>query len=250
GQHVVLEQLGIPLTVALALMRDWQGNIDLTIPVQMDEQGAQVGIGTIVSGALMRALVGTLMSPLKIVGAVLPIGGSGGGSLVPAPIRFHAGSGLLDTAGEEQVQQLAGFLASRPGLGVTLAAPPTTADVRGLREQALLQKLGPRTGVIGTIRSVGARGRIVDALEARARGEEGKLEDEDAKTLDEWVAEMPAPAPAALAQLGDARLGLVEKTLREQYGIGAEQIGRGESGAAEPIEGDPAVRVELGSATR
>jgi hypothetical protein len=38
GQHVVLEQLGIPLTVALALMRDWKGNIDLTVPVQVDEE--------------------------------------------------------------------------------------------------------------------------------------------------------------------------------------------------------------------
>src|SRR6185369_11748347 len=77
GKHVVLEQLGIPLTVAVALLRDWKGNIDLTIPVKIDEKGTQIGLGTIVTGALVSALVGTLTSPLKVVGFVLPRGGSG-----------------------------------------------------------------------------------------------------------------------------------------------------------------------------
>jgi len=250
GQNVMLEQLGIPITVAIALLRDWQGNIDITIPVQVDEKGTQIAFGTIIAQALVKALVGTLMSPLKLVGAVLPIGGSGGGSLAPAPIKFHAGSALLDSAGEEQVQQVASFLASRPGLGVTLAAPRTAIDARGLREQALLKSLGPRKGVIGSIRNVGGRGRIMDALDARSRGEEGKLEDSDAKTLDEWVADVPAPSAAELQKLGEARVALVEKTLREKYGIAPEQIARAEAQGGEPAEGDPVVTVELGAARR
>src|SRR6185436_8411871 len=35
GQQLVLEQLGIPLTVAIALLRDWKGNIDITVPVKV-----------------------------------------------------------------------------------------------------------------------------------------------------------------------------------------------------------------------
>jgi hypothetical protein len=248
GQHVVLEQLGIPLTVAIALLRDWKGNIDLTVPVQIDEKGATVGFGTIVSGALVSALVGTLTSPLKILGAVLPSGGEGAQSLAPLPIRFRPGLSTLDAAGEEQVKQLAAFLAGRPGLGVTLAAPPTAGDLRALRESALLAQLGPRKGVIGTLRNVGARGRIVDALEARGRGEEGPLDDDDKKALDEYLADVPPPSAEVVKQLGDARVELVEKTLRERYGIPAGQIARAQQAAAEPAEGDPGVRVELGSA--
>jgi hypothetical protein len=248
GQQLVLEQLGIPLTVAIALLRDWKGNIDLTVPVKVDEKGAAIDFGTIVSGALVRALVGTLTSPLKIVGAVLPIGGGGAQSLAPRPIAFRPGLSSLDAAGEDQVKQLAAFLAGRPGLGVTLAAPATAKDLRALREQALLETLGPRKGVIGTIRNVGARGRIVDALTARASGEEGPLDDDDAKALDEYLAEVPPPSAETVAKLADARLGLVEKMLREQYGIGAGQIARAQPGSGEPAEGDPSVRVELGSA--
>jgi hypothetical protein len=252
GKHVVLEQLGIPLTVAVALLRDWRGNIDLTIPVEIDEKGTQVGLGTIVTGALVRALVGTLTSPLKVVGFVLPRGGSGAGaSLAPVPITFPPGVAILGSAGAEQVKQLAEFLAGRPGLGVSLSAPPTPADVRGLREQALLAELGgPRKGVLGTIRNIGARGRIVDALDARSRGEEGPLDEDDAKALDEYLEEIPQPTPEQLRQLGEQRLAIVEKSLREDYGVGDAQIGRLAEPPAEPVEGDPGVRVDLGSVRR
>jgi hypothetical protein len=248
GKHVVLEQLGIPVTVAIALLRDWKGNIDLTIPVQIDEKGAAVGLGTVITGALVRALVGTLTSPLKVLGAVLPRGGSGDMALAPVPIEFHPGLSTLDDAGQEQVKQLAGFLAGRPGVGVTLASPATPADVRGLREQALLAKLGPRKGVIGTIRNVGARGRIVDALDARARGEEGALDADDAKALDEYLEDVPAPTADEMKRLAEARLTIVEQSLREQYGIQPTQISRAPIEAGEPVEGKPGVRVDLGSA--
>jgi hypothetical protein len=248
GKNVVLESLGIPLTVALALLRDMKGNIDVTIPVVVDEKGTQVAIGTIVTNALLKAIVGALTSPLKLVGALLP-GGGGAATLAPAPIGFHAGSSTIDKAGQGQVQQLAAFVASRPGLGVTLSAPPTAADVRALREQALATQLGPKKGVIGTLRNIGARGRIVDALDARARGEEGKLDDDDAKTLDEWMKDVPPPSADALRQLGEARLGAVEKALHDQYGLAPEQVSRADV-TTEPVEGDPGVRPELGVARR
>lgn len=248
GQNVVLEQLGIPLTVALALMRDWKGNVDLTIPVVVDEKGTQIALGTVVTNALLQALVGTLMSPLKIVGAVLPRGGSGAQSLAPKPVSFAPGLATVSDAGHEQVKQLAEFLAGRPGLGVTLGAPTTARDVRALREQALLEKLGPRGGVLGTIRNVGARGRIVDALTARGKGEEGPLDADDTKALDEYVKDVPAPSADAITKLGDTRITLVEKSLHDEFGIAAGQIARAKSSPSEMVEVDPGVTVELGSA--
>lgn len=246
GKNLVLEQLGIPLTVAVALLRDWKGNIDLTIPVTVDEKGAAVGLSTVVTGALVSALVGTLTSPLKVLGAVLPRGGSGE-SLAPVPIRFAPGLATMDKAGQEQVKQLADFLAGRPALGVTLTAPVTASDVRALREQTLLAKLGPRKGVIGTLRNIGARGRIVDALDARSRGEEGKLDDDDTKALDEYLKDVPEPSADQIRALAEARLAAVEKTLTGQYGIGKTQMARGSTEGEKPEEGVPGVRVDLGS---
>jgi hypothetical protein len=201
----------------------------------------------VATGALLRALVGALTSPLKLVGAVLPTG-EGGGSLAPEPIRFEPGVSLLSPAGREQIGQLAQFVAGRPGLGVELSAPHTVADARGLREQALRKQLGPRGGLLGTVRNVGARGRIVDALDARARGDVVTLDPEDAATLDEYLQDVPAPTAAELSALGAARLSLVETALREDYGIPPTQVRRAEAVAADPADVTPGVAVELGVA--
>jgi hypothetical protein len=187
------------------------------------------------------------MSPLKIMGAVLPTG-EGAGSIVPKPIGFHPGLAVPDPKVADEVTAVATFLASRPGVGVTLSAPATPADAKGLREQALLQKLGPRKGVIGTLRSVGARGRIVDALEARSRGEDGKLDDDDTKALDEYLADVPQPTAEELKALEQARVALVEKMLEEEHGVGPGQIARAEPSDEATAEGDPAVRIDLGAA--
>ena len=120
--------------------------------------------------------------------------------------------------------------------------------MRGLRERALLAKLGPKTGFVGRIRSVGARGRIIDALDARSRGEKGELDEDDAKTLDEYLADVPEPSAEELKSLGDARLAVVQKALQEEYGIAANQIATSAAPADKPVEGDPGVAVELGSA--
>src|SRR6185369_12028308 len=172
-------------------------------------------------------------------------GGSGDQSLAPKPIVFPPGLAVLNDAGQEQVKQLAAFLAGRPGPGVTLGVPVTTKDVRALHELALLEKLGPRGGVLGTIRNVGARGRITDALTARAKGEEATLDADDTKALDGYLEDVPPPSPEAIAKLGDARITLVEKALRDDFGIGAGQIARATDAPAEPADVDPGVAVEL-----
>src|SRR5690606_641683 len=48
------QRFGVPLDVALALLRDPAGNISLDVPVAVDEQGTSTGIGSIVAGALRQ----------------------------------------------------------------------------------------------------------------------------------------------------------------------------------------------------
>src|SRR4029453_10026700 len=96
GDSLFKEQFGIPITMALALLRDLQGDIRLDIPVEGDEQGIHIGYMTIIAGALRRALVNALASPLKLVGAIFS------GDKVdasPAPISFHTGRDVLTSEG-------------------------------------------------------------------------------------------------------------------------------------------------------
>ncbi len=75
GDALFLQQFGVPLELALALLTDVSGNIVLDVPVTQDESGTSVGLGTIIGGALTHALVNAIASPLKLLNAV-----AGGGA--------------------------------------------------------------------------------------------------------------------------------------------------------------------------
>lgn len=247
GDSLFKEQFGIPLSMALALLRDLHGDIKLDIPVEGDEQGMRIGYLTIVAGALRRALVGALTSPLKLVGAVF----SGDKvQAAPAPIGFRTGQATLTHEGGKQVEQLGKFLAERPAMGVALQSAPIATDARALHEQDLLAELGAPQGVVGRLRTLtsrGARDRITQALAARAEGKAGELSPDDQQTLDEWLAERPAPTPKRVDELARSRLTRVEEALRQQHGIDAARIVRRDPPPEPSDTTPPTVEIELGS---
>ena len=249
GESPFKQNFGISLPMALALMRDTEGNIGLDIPVNVDQEGTKIGIGTVIRSALQRAILGALTSPLKMVGAAF---GSGDKieAVAPPAIPFLTGRADFAGNGAEQVEQLAALLASRPGIGVTLDTTVTPADVRWLREQALREEWAGQ-GVFAKLKDLpdrGARNRVEKALDERAHDKEGKLDPEDAKMLDHWLDERSPIPPARLKALADARLARVEEALRSQHGIEPNRIARGEAPVDAPPSETPAVRVELGPA--
>ncbi len=246
GESLFQQTFGIPLSMALALMRDTHGDIALGIPVAADAEGVKVGLATVIREALQRAIMGAITSPLKLAGAVF--GGGKVESIMPTAISFRTGCSELTPAGAEQLDQLAALLAGRPGLRVALDAKPATTDARWLREQALRVEWEGQ-GVFARLRDLPQRSTqktIRAALEARAKDQEGKLGPEDAATLDRWLDERP-PIPAAqLNALADSRLARVEQVLRDQHGIDAVRVTRRET-PADTTDDTPAVHIELGA---
>lgn len=245
GDSLFEQQFGIPLSLALALLRDPRGYIDLHVPVQVDESGgATVDVLTVVRSALRQALIGAVTAPLKLVGGVL--GGGGGDVIAPAPIAFQLGTAAPSAAGTESIEKLASFLASRPGMAVGLEAAPTEDDVRWLHEQALA-RAWQEEGVLGRslafLTQRGPRQRIGAYLEARAVGEDAELDAEDVSTLQQWLAKQPPPSAQTLRDLAAARLDAVRAVL-EEGGIGAARVSLSAPGG-EPIAGAPAVKVAL-----
>jgi hypothetical protein len=233
GDSLFKEQFGVPLTMALALLRDLQG--------------MHIGYMTIIAGALKHALLNAITSPLKLLGGIF----SGDKvQAAPQPIAFHTGRDALADDGSKQVDQLAKFLADRPAMGVALQTAPTKADVRWLREHDLLDELGAPQGVLGTLRNLpkrGVRDRIREALAARAEDKPGELDPDDQKTLDEWLDQRPAPTPDRVHQLAAGRLSRVEQALRNDHGIDAGRIVRRDQPADPTDATPPAVEIDLGS---
>ncbi len=247
GDSLFKEQFGIPLSMALALLRDLNGDIKLQVPVAGDEAGMQVGYRSIIGGALRSALVGALASPLKLVGAVF----SGDKvQAAPEPITFRLGRTELTDDGAKQIAQIAKFLADRPAMGIAIGTAPTAADARWLHEHEVVKELGAPPGVFGRLRNLVGRGRrerIRQALAERAEGNPGSLDPDDQKALDEWLAEKPQPTPERLRALAQDRLAAVERALRDTHGVGPGRIVRRAAPAAIADDPVPTVDIELGA---
>lgn len=233
------QQYGIPLNMALALLRDTAGDIDLNVPVEVDQSGgAAVDLAAVVRTALRQALFGAIQSPLKLVGGIIGVGGKGG-SIAPAPIAFPLGRSAPTAAGADGARRLAAFLAGRPTMAAQLDAEVTPADVRWLHEQSLRGQWAEegffqRTFAFVTER--GPRERIGSYLTARAEGQQPQLSAEDAATLQQWLNEQPPPSPEQLRGLAEERVAAVTTILRDK-GIDAARIGAGEP-SAPPAEAE------------
>ena len=87
-----------------------------------------------------------------------------------------------------------------------------------------------------------ARRRILAALGGRAEGKTAELGEDDAKRLDEWLAERPALPPERLRALATDRAAAVTGILRDRHGIQADRVTATEA-KGEPREGVPAVLI-------
>lgn len=248
GDSLFLQQFGVPLTLALALMRDVRGRIALGVPVEGDKSGTRIDLGAIVTQALARAIVNALASPLKLLGAVT-MQGDRIASFQPEPVAFPPGRATPSADATEKVEQLAGLVGSSPGVTLTLHGRAGGADdVRALQEQALLESLRSEGGVMGTFRnlaSLGDRKAIREALEAKERGETPTLEPGTQQRLDEWAQEQEV-GDGDLKALAEKRADALRTLLTGQYGVAADRITMGDP-EPDRKDGAPAVAMDVSS---
>jgi len=127
GLDVIQRQTGVPLTVALSLLKDVGGEIELDIPVQIDTATGKYELGDFVTQAIGRAVLGALSSPLRWLGMLFGTDGSPH-ALAIDPIPFPPGSATLDDAGTTRITQVARILASHAELDVILKAQIAPQD--------------------------------------------------------------------------------------------------------------------------
>jgi hypothetical protein len=201
GDALFKRLFGIPLSVALAVLKDLRGRISLGIPVSGDQRGGGVAIVSVVREALVRAIVGALASPLKLLGAVT-VGNGAIQAFEPEPIAFRPGTTTIAPDSVAQADQLATALERLPALRIRLTGRAGKSDARALAEQAVLADLEQERGLVGGVRNLLSGGTHADvraALRARAEGEPGPLDEDAARQLDEWVAEHPIGQERLLA---------------------------------------------------
>lgn len=225
GDSLFTSSFGMPLSLALSLMTDLEGNIVLDVPITGDAKGTRTNLTTVVGNALARAILNAVTSPLKLIGAVAHLGEKPA-SLAPQPIVFPPGRSEVAAGEDAKLSQLASLLAAAPGLKLHLRGEAGDEDRRWLREQQLKAKLERESGVIGSVRHIGergARGAVLEVLQARADGKTAEVPDEHKAWFEEQVAAQDVP-DAQLKTLAGTRAGNVEARLASSQGVGKERI--------------------------
>jgi hypothetical protein len=121
GLDVIQRNTGVPLPIALALLKDTSGTVELDVPVHGDPRSGRFEIGSVIGQALSKAIQGALATPLKLLGLLFGKKGPPR-ALAIDPIPFAVGSGKLDVTGEARLDQIAHILAAHTE--VTLVAKP------------------------------------------------------------------------------------------------------------------------------
>src|SRR5262249_19391796 len=218
GEALFEENFGIPLSVAIGLLKSPEGTITLSVPVAGDRAGTHVALGSLVGQALPKALVGALAAPLKLLGAGTK---DGKVDLHPAPVEFQPGGTETTDFGAQRIEQISTLLTSSPGLSLTLHGGTAVGDLRALRERALLAELERTSG----LRAVGGLGEIRVGRAARLHleastkgGSPPPLDDEQTKWLEAKLSAQSLPG-GALEALGAQRADVLRTKLVSEKGL-------------------------------
>jgi Domain of Unknown Function (DUF748) len=224
GEALFEQNFGIPLSMALGLLKDQSGAITLSVPIAGDRQGARVGLASLAGQALRKALVGALASPLKLLGVTTRNGKVQ--SLRPEPVEFLAGSSEPTKAGDERIEQLGVLLSASPGISLGLHGGTSAVDERALRERALLAELERTSGfrALGNLGEIGTRRAVRLWLEARAKGETPEPLDAERSAWLETNVAAQAIENGALDALAAKRAAVLADRLVAGHGVDASRV--------------------------
>ncbi|MBI3093416.1 MAG: DUF748 domain-containing protein [Rhodocyclales bacterium] len=166
----------LPLDLAIALLEDADGRIDLGLPVSGSLDDPQFSYGGLVWKVITNILTKIVTAPFRALGALF-----GGGDEKLESIAFDAGARRLTPPEREKLVKLAAALNKRPALALTLQGTWSDADRSALQDlqlrRTLLQKSGYQGDTQGDPGPVALRQpQIQAALEALFAERFGKAE--------------------------------------------------------------------------
>ena len=268
----------LPLDLAVALLKDGEGKIDLAVPVRGDVDNPEFSVSAVVMDALGKAIGNLVSAPFRALGAAL-----GAGDGTADAVFFEPGRETLGPPEREKLKTLGAALAKRPELKLTVhGGVDPQADGRAINARALRAALAKSLGAtLGPNEEPGAvayrDAKTQRALEAIAaeRGGDGAVtrfqaefekssgrparrvnpalallgegSDDEAfyrALFEELVRTTPRPA-TALAELGRERASAVLGALTESGALGKDRVVIGIPTSSTAEKNGVASRLEL-----
>ncbi len=136
--------LDLPLDLAIALLTDAQGKIDIAVPVSGNVDQPEFSYGKVIWNAFTTLIRRAVTAPFRALGGLF---GGGEEPSVDA-ILFESGSAELAPPEQEKLKKVADALKQRPQLRlVVLGRFDEKLDAQALREEHVRQALAARLGI-------------------------------------------------------------------------------------------------------
>ena len=219
--------LDLPLEVAVALLADSKGRINLDIPVRGDLNDPQFDIGAIVARAVGNVVRRIVSAPFRALAALF----GGDGDL--GSVAFQPGSAELSPPEEEQIARIAEGLGQRPRAVVEVrGAYDPARDLEALRLRTAREDLTRAARVKGPLDL--SRRATLSALEklyVERGGERASMvalrkEQNYGWRLLQQLAALTPVDPAAAQELARERAQTVRAGLLD-HGVAAERVRMG-----------------------
>jgi hypothetical protein len=137
------DALKLPLELAIAILKDSDGRIDLGLPVSGNINDPQFSYGALIWKAIGTLLTKIVTAPFRALGALLGVGGEKLES-----IDFDPGSARLLPPEREKLKQVAQLLVKRPQLKLSVPGPYSeAADGAAFRARLVRVEIARRAGV-------------------------------------------------------------------------------------------------------
>ncbi|HEY6967398.1 MAG TPA: DUF748 domain-containing protein, partial [Burkholderiales bacterium] len=135
------DALNLPLDLAIALLTDADGRIDLAVPVSGDVNDPQFGYGTVIWQAIKTVIGKIVSAPFRALASLF-----GGGSETLESIAFDPGRAALLPPEQEKLKRVAEGLAKRPQIRLVAEGQTGPADRAALQRRDVARAVDAKLG--------------------------------------------------------------------------------------------------------
>jgi uncharacterized protein involved in outer membrane biogenesis len=239
GGDEVKRRIGLPLGLIIALVKDLDGDIKLSVPITGTLNDPKFDWSDAIWTAVKNVLVNVVVAPFKAIGKLFTKDDKIE-SIAIDPVPFAPAGAVIGPAVERQLTGVADFLRKAPFIKVALAPVATTADLDRLRAQALgarLQQLQAERGLRDYSEVVGV------AFRAEFPDQPPEPETDEQRLA--MLAEREPLPEGAVEELLRRRVEAVRENLVKTEGIQPERVLVGEPVGQVQESGDGRVEFQL-----